>query len=599
MNCETEITGLVDTLSGFTPGNTLENYIAYVRFPHFKGLEAYAAISFKFPFTALVGANGIGKSSVLHALWGMPNRYSTAKFWFSTNLDKISAPQKNPQRYIYGHFNKSFKGIVETRKARVGTKADYWEPTKWSSEDGMQKPPKESYERKSIDRWNPVSRSVLYINCKMTFGSFDKYFYLNTDDAEGAKLKRTMRGVATRLKKIVADNSKSFLYRGNEKLKENRMLNKDELNFVSRILGNEYKSARLIRHSLYPHNRGEDLTVIFKRGVEYSEAYAGSGEVSVVSAVVQILAAPKFSLILLDEPETSLHPRAQREFLRFLLDQIKLKHHQIVVSTHSRDFLTSLPDNAIKVFESNGDGKTRIIDGCSPNVALHRLGAVSPNKLRIMVEDELARLLVLEAMLKLDPGDADNLDIKVAPGGAEAMLTHYGPIAMESGDDLFLLLDGDKKKVDKFIDPNDISPNEHSNLEKILQEQIGCNPKFMINGGVDKNGHTKEKTAAYLKYLVWISARVKYLPRQCPEQILLYAMDPKSIDEAKTSKKSKDMLSAKIKFGLKNINSAGMLALQQVEIEKNKEAMKNDLEIISRQLREWLQAKTNPVKSPQ
>ena len=53
-----------------------------------------------------------------------------------------------------------------------------------------------------------------------------------------------------------------------------------------------------------------------------------------MSAVVDVLAADEYSLILLDEPETSLHPGAQRSMLRFLLDQIKLKKHQIIISTH-------------------------------------------------------------------------------------------------------------------------------------------------------------------------------------------------------------------------------------------------------------------------
>ena len=39
--------------------------------------------------------------------------------------------------------------------------------------------------------------------------------------------------------------------------------------------------------------------------------------------------------------------------------QIKKKHLQIVISTHSMEFLQGLPNTAIKVFEDNGEGNFR------------------------------------------------------------------------------------------------------------------------------------------------------------------------------------------------------------------------------------------------
>ena len=43
-------------------------------------------------------------------------------------------------------------------------------------------------------------------------------------------------------------------------------------------------------------------------------------------------------LLLLDEPETSLHPGAQVKLQRYILDQIKKKHLQVVISTHAPAF---------------------------------------------------------------------------------------------------------------------------------------------------------------------------------------------------------------------------------------------------------------------
>ncbi|MGO4779873.1 AAA family ATPase, partial [Lysobacter sp. 2RAB21] len=110
--------------------------------------------------------------------------------------------------------------------------------------------------------------------------------------------------------------------------------------------------------------------MIFNRGTQYSEAFAGSGEIAAVSAVVRILNAPPQSLILLDEPETSLHPGAQRALLKFLLERIKIDKHQIIISTHSMEFLRGLPHNAIKVFEDGGAGRSRVLPQSSPSAAL-------------------------------------------------------------------------------------------------------------------------------------------------------------------------------------------------------------------------------------
>ena len=38
--------------------------------------------------TVLVGKNGSGKSSTLHALFGSPNGYNLGDFWFSTEVDQ-------------------------------------------------------------------------------------------------------------------------------------------------------------------------------------------------------------------------------------------------------------------------------------------------------------------------------------------------------------------------------------------------------------------------------------------------------------------------------------------------------------------------------
>lgn len=585
MSEDKEIAALVAILKKFKPGNPLKQFITHVRFPKFKNLEPDIRIDFSFPVTALVGANGIGKSSVLHALWGMPFGYTTSRFWFATELDPIEGTQKNPQRYIYGHWNESYKGVVETRKARIGSKRDYWEPYRWSKADGMEPVPEKDYEGKSKDRWNPVKRSVVYINLKTAFGSFDRYFHFDSGLKSGAK-RRVMLREARRLKSIIEGNRTSYSLGGRERLFENRMLNEDELSSVSKVLGREYDSARLIRHSLYPGNRGQDLSVLFRRGMEYSEAFAGSGEVAAVSAVVDILSASPYSLILLDEPETSLHPGAQRALLRFILEQVKLHKHQVIISTHSAEFLEGLPHDAIKVFEDNGKQQTRVLATCSPFVALHRLGKPAAEKRRILVEDPLAELLVLQAAKGLDPGEAKSFEVKVAPGGAESIIKYHGPGAMATGDDLYVLLDGDQKRGPEITDPLGIPPAEHGKLREILKKDLGCEPKFLLAGGDDVAGHSEAMVNAQLEYLGWLRKRLGYLPKRCPEEVLLSVKQPGSDFSEKSAAQVKEEL-RKALAGEAEVSGSDLIVLQKVEVAKIP-ADNPDLAEIRDRLRAWL-----------
>ncbi|MQX51684.1 ATP-dependent nuclease [Alcanivorax sediminis] len=539
MSKEEKMEDLIKTISTFKPGKPLKKYIAHAVFPKFKNLEPGTRVDFDFPLTALVGPNGIGKTSILHAMWGMPLGYSTNKFWFSTDLDPIEGSRKNPQRYFYGHWHEKYNGIVETRKARLGKKRDYWEPYRLSIRDGMQPLPKENYPGKSKDRWTPVKRNVVYINSRAVFGSFDRYFYFdkNIDSHRDDMLRE-----AKRLKKIKETKRNSYILGKRERLFENRELSPEETDAVSKILGRNYEGAHILRHSLYPKNRGRDLSVIFKRGNEYSEAFAGSGEISAVSIVIDILSAEEYSLILLDEPETSLHPGAQRALLQFLLEQIKLKKHQIIISTHSHEFLKGLPYEAIKVFEDNGDSKTRVIPSSSPAAALNRLGSLNTEKVRILVEDVLAESIVKHAIKFLDKGDQETIEVKVAPGGADAILKYLGTAAMTSGDDVYVMLDGDKRKADSFTNPESIPPSDYKSLGQILKSETGLDPLFHIPGGDGDAAHEKAKVEAQLNYLSWLGEHLDYLPKPIPETIIINALAPKIDTTAMSNKDQKDLL---------------------------------------------------------
>ena len=82
----------------------------------------------------------------------------------------------------------------------------------------------------------------------------------------GGNKRDVMLRAARRLKTVKDDIKQSYKMGRRERIFENRVLKPLWLTEASRILGRSYDSAHLIRHSLYPGNRGRDLSVVFKRG---------------------------------------------------------------------------------------------------------------------------------------------------------------------------------------------------------------------------------------------------------------------------------------------------------------------------------------------
>lgn len=162
-----------------------DKFIHDATFPNFKKIKPFTKVEFKFPLTVLVGANGGGKSSILHALWGMPLLYSTNRFWFSTPIDPIneeSAGKANIPRYWYTHYIKDIKQYVQTRKVKGKKSNGYWEPSRPSTNDGMAKMPlltkiNKVFVSESGDRWTAVQREPHYINTKSETSAFDRFFY--------------------------------------------------------------------------------------------------------------------------------------------------------------------------------------------------------------------------------------------------------------------------------------------------------------------------------------------------------------------------------------------------------------------------------------
>lgn len=333
------------------------------------------------------------------------------------------------------------------------------------------------------------------------------------------------------------------MLRGRKIATENRLLSEDELRIISFVLGRKYVEARWIRHRLFKGDGG--LSIVFKtQHGRYSEAFAGSGEVATASCVVQILAVARGTLVLLDEPEVSLHPGAQERLLAFLAQMARKKQIQVVFSTHSPHLIAALPDNAIKSFYQTLDGEFSITPSTHPYAAFRRLGMSNGQDILVIVEDRLAKSVVnLALSLINDIAISSIFRVEYVSGGAHSILAARIPLFMEGTDRIIVLLDGDQKKIDSFEDPDLIPDADNKQLESKIIEQTGVAPLFLIDGGMG-GGNTEQKIKLQRKYLTWIRKHLAYLPLSSPEEIVLNAAKKIATADKGNSQRCKQRLHA-------------------------------------------------------
>ncbi|KPY59217.1 hypothetical protein ALP50_01149 [Pseudomonas syringae pv. spinaceae] len=524
----------------------LEPFIKEIRFPLFKNLERDTAISFTFPVTAIVGENGSNKSSIIKALYGAPRGFNIGTYWFSTATDPIVDEDGSRNCYIYKYKNIALNKDIEVLMQRTpynknGGDPDYWESSRPVIEYGMEKydeigigkPPPAGG---GMTRWKPISKAPILLDFRAQLSAFDKFFYHNDirTKANSFKNKKNfIRRRAKHLKNSIDNFSKSQILDRRERIKGiNRALTNIETEWVSNILGKPFKSIHIIKHDYF--NCDSHSAVMTYGNLSYTEAFAGSGEFAVVMLVLGILNAKPSSLILLDEPEVSLHPGAQERLMNFIFKQVDKAHHQVIISTHSPAIIRPLPADAIKVLSIDPTTfKVSLRSQSSlPEEAFFYLGEPLSNKVLVIVEDRLAAEFVRHALRPCGEAISKLFETRYFPGGATTLWLHYLPIfSAENRKNLRVLFDGDQRKQVCFIDPDTIAAPTANYLDSVIKSAIGSTVHFHVdgNGGV---ANEKQAITARIDYLSWIRRNVSFLPGQSnPEQFLWEIMEYEGKEE--------------------------------------------------------------------
>lgn len=536
--------GVHGALAGMWLARQFEPQVHHVRFPRFRNLDDGLQIDFSHPITAIVGPNGTNKSSILRALQGCPDYENIGRYWFGTALDVISPDERH--RFIHGRWSDSASEVVEVLKTRIQRKAataasdpDYFEPSRPILSDGMNRMP-EAPDPMPADRtrtrWKAIDKEVVYVDFRAEISAFDKYFLHHDYRSRRADSSRSrdsltgrksfIRDRAPRVKRIFERRLQSYKMGGSEWIVEPpKHLESDEVAAVSRILGRDYTAIEVLSHGAFGvvGTTARLTTTDFS----YTEAWAGSGEFAAVQVVTAVMHASPKSLVLLDEPEVSLHPGAQRRLLAFLAERAKTSQLQIVFATHSPVLIEDLPASAIKVLDVHPQTH-RVVLRAQESSAEQAFATLEHRFLKktVVVEDELARQIVLKALR----GDGANLlpivDVRSQPGGASSLLTRFlPPWALEGRTDTLLILDGDARLVPVVPQSTAVAPSAiRSEVERLLgtaevDRYIPAN-----TGGPD--------VGQLSAVLDWGARYVRFLPGDQPEDWLRNQITPDDADDA-------------------------------------------------------------------
>lgn len=507
-------------------------YIRNLVLAEYKNISHLTKIDFSFPITALVGANGTNKSSILKALYGAVPGISLGEIWFNTAVDVVSNPSYFYTYNLYAE-DKNVIAVPQVRLTKVSRPGnpDEWETGRPKLSYGMNSFDKLPSEIKELSsnktRWEKLKKQVLYLTFRDTISAFDKFWYYGGvhkfwDDLP--KRKKLIRRRSNGLAQAIIQQKDSLVYDGKERIidKTSKVLDSRLVQKISDILGSKYDEIYVINHTFF--NTPGFTFKLKKSGVDYTEAFAGSGEFAVINLVLKLSEIPQKSLILLDEPEVSLHPRAQKKLMEYLLAEVLSKKHQVVIATHSSNIIKYLPPDAIKVFRENSFQQVELKSQySSADEAFLELGDDPADIKYIYVEDKAAQAIIERVIFLSSEINSELFKIIYFGGGAEQLYKIVGcSSAIDGNYNKYIFFDGDQNTGVPFPKVENLTLAQLSTLYQLIENSIGIATNKIVPLDSDKTSHNSIEIMK--KFIKWCGSQVHFLPEETPELLILKSL---------------------------------------------------------------------------
>jgi len=222
-----------------------------------------------------------------------------------------------------------------------------------------------------------------------------------------------------------------------------------------------------------------EVVSVERQGITYSEAHMGFGEARTQYLVSTLESLPPQCLVLIEEPETSLHPSAQYQLGQYLVDVVRRNRHQIFLTTHSMFLLSALPSHSINYLKLTNGGIV-VNKDISPLQVRSLLSDGHVKALNVLVEDTCAAAILRQMLLRVDPDFLLSIDIQ--PAGDADLIANVVRALLETKIAIACVRDGDKNPTPReniFKLPGHLPPEkellDHPEVAKYIQVTYGVN----------------------------------------------------------------------------------------------------------------------------
>lgn len=476
-----EMNKLISDIDSIFSKGIIKNRVSKIRIKKFRNFINDSELTFTFPLTVFVGKNGTGKTTVLKAIKMLSKTSYPQNEFFETAIDNGGFENAEIE-FLTDTSTVTFKRIRENE----------WE----------------------VKGELPDTLNIMYIQTKSMIGATDKGLFYDDTGKSTARIKK-VEYIIKQTKKIM-QNSKC-----NSERKLRHYLNDNAVCDVNYILQSNYKTIEIVKHKYFSGTWG--TSIIFEGNKKYSEYNAGSGEFVVVQMVDRISVLPSGSILLLDEPEVSLHPGAQKRLMCFILDTIKKNKIQVIVTTQSPSLINQLPKNAIKCFRNINSDKILIEEQVFFKNAFIDLETDFVKK-HIVVEDDLAKQII-DKVLEVEKL-SDLVKVNFYPGGATSIKKHLLPAYSKTKIlNSFFILDGDQffEEVPDFAKIPEI--DKDLTFYKNLFKKVTNIKPDKIEWGINANRkagryNEQQEKELFMQYLEYFKHNVIFLPQKIPEDII-------------------------------------------------------------------------------
>lgn len=413
------------------------NILKSIYYKKLKGLDNIT-INFSEKLTAIMGVNGIGKSTILHS------------------LACLYQPQRNGQSYNFVQFFPSnpdalWQGSEFTVSFDISNLTNPKLNTRVYS--------------KKTDRWTPrldnrPKRDIFYIGINTCNPEIEKkniYSYVGYT---------TKTRTGKQFDAIVKD--------------------------ASYILQMDYDE---LTDNENPKNTY--IGVKRKSGLKYSSLTMGAGEQRTLKILELIYTAPDYSLILIDEIDLLLHESALRKLIEKLYSKATEKHIQIVFTTHSM-VMKDLTKYVDIQYLSKELGLLNVYQKMTTDIQYNLTNKVNQD-IHVFVEDELSKAILKSICSDLNIRQRCKICIFGASSNAFTLASSFA-ITDADISNIRIILDGDVYPTDeskieqlkKHLSGTDTKSSENRNkaLSCISQYQLPENtaPEKFLHSLLLENG---------------------------------------------------------------------------------------------------------------